>query len=235
LAGAATGVPGASEAAGLILALAGVSDDQAALLRSIKRDTELVRSGPFNTGRTLIAEARRVGPQHPDYGRFLEDAQGLFYRALNQAKDPAERAVVAFDLASLYLGRGLLSDARHWYQSSQEACREAVDAVVKWRSLDFAGSYIYDKRTPDSGSRWRMALRGAHMGATTSVSAFPGRPTHSELVHRRLRARVASIRELLAFTNTVEYVAATIRAEPLPAPLELVEQKGGWFVLRYVS
>jgi hypothetical protein len=47
------GVPGGGAAIELVFALAGISDAQADLLRSIKTDTELLRREPFRTVRVF--------------------------------------------------------------------------------------------------------------------------------------------------------------------------------------
>ncbi len=42
-----TGIPGAEEGSRVVLALIGIEDEQALMLRRIRRDVELLRLGPF--------------------------------------------------------------------------------------------------------------------------------------------------------------------------------------------
>jgi hypothetical protein len=59
-----SGIPGASEASQVILALCGIEDEQATMLRRIQSDVTLLRMGPFRTARghleTADRKARRI-------------------------------------------------------------------------------------------------------------------------------------------------------------------------------
>ena len=225
LAAVASGVPGVGEAVDLVFALAGISDAQTELLGSIKKDTELLRGEPFKTGGTLLSEARRVGPSHPQYKQFLGGAQDSFYRAYSLAAGPEERAVVAFNLTTLFLALGRSADALHWYAQSRQACREAVADVVRGAVFDLGGNLkIFDERETERSRRdelLRTFVRG-----TSFMHVWTALPTL--VSDQRTRARVEGARNLIAFANAVEQVVATIRSESPPVSLQLVKASGGY-------
>jgi hypothetical protein len=78
---AASGVPGASSALGMLSALYGVEDAQAAMLGTIDRNVRLLREGPFQSGRLLLREPGRVGTADREYQHFLSTARDHFYDA----------------------------------------------------------------------------------------------------------------------------------------------------------
>jgi hypothetical protein len=68
-----SGIPGASEASQVILALCGIEDEQATMLRRIQSDVALLRMGPFPTTRGHLETADRKGSAHPDYQYHLRE------------------------------------------------------------------------------------------------------------------------------------------------------------------
>jgi hypothetical protein len=61
-----SGIPGASEASQVILAMCGIEDEQATMLRRIQGDVALLRMGPFRAARVHLQTAERKGSAHPD-------------------------------------------------------------------------------------------------------------------------------------------------------------------------
>jgi hypothetical protein len=104
-----SGIPGASEASQVILALCGIEDVQATMLQRIQSDVALLRMGPFRSARVHLQTADRKGSAHPDYQYHLREAVSLFIQALGQSASAEERSVVTFNLGLVEAVRG---DAR---------------------------------------------------------------------------------------------------------------------------
>src|SRR3954451_23569784 len=126
-----TGLSAAGGGLELILSMAGLSESQAELLASIKRDTRLLREEPFGTARTLLAEASRVGPRDSLFDQHVEGARASFYRAHSLAESARELAIIRFDIALLYLALGRAGDAAHWIGRAREAARAAIDELMR--------------------------------------------------------------------------------------------------------
>jgi hypothetical protein len=128
---ARSGVPGADSALGLIRALYDIEDDQARMLHSIERDVELLRKGPFLSGRLLLSEAARMGPADPEYRNMLRGAKDKFYEAEPLAATVQGRAVVEFNLGLVWLALERPEDARHWLQESYQSARIVIETLAK--------------------------------------------------------------------------------------------------------
>jgi hypothetical protein len=136
-----SGIPGASEASQVILALCGIEDEQEIMLRRIQSDVALLRMGPFRSARVHLQTADRKGSAHPDYQYHLREAVSLLIQALGQSASAEERSVVTFNLGLVEAVRG---DAREAQSRLEESCSYCVTAsrelVVKannvavWRS-----------------------------------------------------------------------------------------------------
>jgi hypothetical protein len=234
---AAAGLPGGGLAAELVATMAGLGEAQAQLLASIKKDTKLLREEPFRTARTLLGEARRVGPDDPRHGDFVDRALESFYRAHSLAQSAREQAVVEFDIALLYLVTGKAGDALHWMDRSRASCRVAVDDLVSGWILprDPLSDRIQDKRR-SARRDLRASLKRAGTEATVAfVSAGTGvmAVTHSSRQRRRAEA-IAAARDMVAFSNLVEHLTARAHDGAAPHLLVIVDEPKQRVALREV-
>lgn len=62
---ATSGIAGGAEMLGVLRAVAGSEDAQSRLLRSIDVKVDALVKGPYNTGRTYLREAQRLGADDP--------------------------------------------------------------------------------------------------------------------------------------------------------------------------
>jgi hypothetical protein len=125
-----SGIPGASEASQVILALCGIENEQATMLRRIQSDVSLLRMGPFHSARVHLETADRKGSAHPDYEFHLREAVSLFIQALGQSASAEERSVVAFNLGLVEAVRGDAREARSRLEESYGYCVTASQELV---------------------------------------------------------------------------------------------------------
>jgi hypothetical protein len=125
-----SGIPGASEAAQLILALCGIEDEQAIMLRRIQSDVALLRMGPFRSARVHLQTADRKGSAHPDYQYHLREAVSLLIQALGQSASAEERSVVTFNLGLVEAVRGDAREAQSRLEESYNYCVTAGRELV---------------------------------------------------------------------------------------------------------
>jgi hypothetical protein len=114
-----SGIPGASE---VILALCGIEDEQATMLRRIQSDVALLRMGPFRSARMHLQTADRKGSAHPDYQYHLRESVSLLIQALGQSASAEERSVVTFNLALVEAVRGDAREAKSRLEESYSYC-----------------------------------------------------------------------------------------------------------------
>jgi hypothetical protein len=117
-----SGIPGASEASQVILALCGIEDEQATMLRRIQSDVSLLRMGPFHSAREHLQTAERKGSAHPDYQGHLREAVSLLIQALGQSASAEERSVVTFNLGLVEAVRGDAREAQSRLEESYGYC-----------------------------------------------------------------------------------------------------------------
>jgi hypothetical protein len=236
----ASGFPGGAGSVDLILGMSGLSENQAELLASIKRDTRLLREEPFSTARTLLAEASRVGPHDPLFGQHIQGALESFYRAHSLAESARELAMIRFDIALIYLSLGRNSDAAHWIKRTQEAARAAINDLVSGPLVprDPHGASLLDRRPParksrrslgDAVKRETIQVVSSFVSGLVMVPIIFGHTPYWE-ARRRTAARAAA--DLVSFTNLVEYLVSSAFNEEMPPPLVL-DLDG--FILREVS
>jgi hypothetical protein len=125
-----SGIPGASEAAQVILALCGIEDEQAIMLRRIQSDVALLRMGPFRSARVHLQTADRKGSAHPDYQYHLREAVSLLIQALGQSASAEERSVVTFNLGLVEAVRGDAREAQSRLEESYSYCVTAGRELV---------------------------------------------------------------------------------------------------------
>jgi hypothetical protein len=125
-----SGIPGAAEASQVILALSGIEDEQATMLRRIQSDVALLRMGPFRSAREHIQTAERKGSAHPDYQGHLREAVSLLIQALGQSASAEERSVVTFNLGLVEAVRGDAREALSRLEESYSYCVTASREVA---------------------------------------------------------------------------------------------------------
>ncbi len=125
-----SGIPGASEASQVILALCGIEDAQATMLRRIKSDVSLLRMGPFHSARVHLQTADRKGSAHPDYQYHLREAVSLLIQAFGQSASAEERSVVTFNLGLVEAVRGDAQEAQSRLEESYGYCITASQELV---------------------------------------------------------------------------------------------------------
>lgn len=174
-----SGVPGASSAVGVLSALYGVEDAQAAMLGTIERNVSLLREGPFQSGRLLLREAGRVGAADPEYQHFLSTARDHFYDARGVAASVQERAIVEFYLGTVYALDGRPKDAEYWLQQAYDSARSVVTSlaseardvkVLHSKSSTAALSYIYPAGALVIPAKLKKVWAAEH--ASSALEAF---------------------------------------------------------------
>lgn len=128
---ATSGVAGGAELVGVLKAVAGSEDAQGQLLRSIDAKVDALVRGPYNTGRTYLSEAQRLGPDDPDTVRRLERARDAFYLAHGQAASVESRALVEYHLGLVWLLLGGRDDAIHWLAQSHASALAVVEELAR--------------------------------------------------------------------------------------------------------
>jgi len=234
VAAAASGIPAGAELVTLVLSLVGATSAQEAMLSSIKEDTKLLRDEPFRTSRTMLAEAKRVGPTDPRFRDFMDACVSGLYRAHSLTSSASERALIEFDLAAVYLCVGPRADAAHWGAQSQASARAAVEDEIIGREL-YSGAHfrsvVLDGRPKPAESEdpwtklktwWRSS--GPVVPVVDPISAIAaGVLQLAEHKHARkeFEAGVAALQDLIAFVNAVEAVGAALSAVPARPALTL--------------
>lgn len=228
VAAAASGMPAGAELINLILSLAGATAAQETMLSSIRQDTKLLREEPFRTSRTMLAEARRVGPTDPRFRGFLDKCLDSLYRAHSLTASASESALIEFDIAAVYLATGKRADAAYWAERSQFSARATVDVEIIGKEvvsgLNFR-SVVLDRRPkPEKTEDLWTKLKGwwSQQGLGVPPIADPGAAVLAVAAlltdQRRQRAEfdvaIASLQDLVAFVNTVEAVGAALNAVP---------------------
>ena len=128
---ATSGVTGSNELVGVLRAVAGSEDAQGRLLRSIDTKVDALVKGPYNTGRTYLHEAQRLGPDDPDTPNRLERAKEAFYSAHGQAVSVQSRSLVEYHLGLTWLLLGRRDDATHWLAQSHASALAVIDELAR--------------------------------------------------------------------------------------------------------
>ena len=93
----------------------GAQDAQERLLRSIDAKVDALVKGPYNTGRTHLREAQRIGALDPNHLRHIEQANECFYTARWTGSVGAEPPCsVEYHLGLTWLLLGRRDDGVHW-------------------------------------------------------------------------------------------------------------------------
>lgn len=128
---ATSGITGGAELVGVLRAVAGSEDAQGRLLRSIDAKVDALVKGPYNTGRTYLSEAQRLGPDDPDTVHRVERARDAFYLAHGQAASVQSRALVEYHLGVVWLLLGSRDDAAHWLAQSHASALAVVEELAR--------------------------------------------------------------------------------------------------------
>jgi hypothetical protein len=216
-----TAVKAGASLVDLAIALSGVGDAQAELLKSIKADTLLLRQQPLHTAATLMAEAKRVGPDDQRWSQFLERAVDCLYQADSLSASSEERAVAQFGLACTYLTLDRRTDARHWIEESVTSERTALAEFIRkcqgLVSRDIAEAEEIEPEEPDSvGGFIKLALRYYYSDKRDRVKRLANEA--KELV---VEKHVEATRRFLPFANATEICASAICGRREAVILEL--------------
>jgi hypothetical protein len=111
--------------------VAGSEDAQGRLLRSIDVKVDALVKGPYNTGRTYLREAQRLGADDPDAFNRLERAKETFYLAHGQATSVQSRSLVEYHLGLTWLLLGRRDDAVHWLAQSHGSALAVVNELAR--------------------------------------------------------------------------------------------------------
>lgn len=129
---ASSGVTASGDLLGLLHAVTGAGDAQGRLLRRIDAKIDALVLGPYQTGRTHLSEAARVGPDDPTQHEHIDEAKDCFYLAHGQAVSVQSRALVEFHLGVTWLLLTRNNDAHYWFEQSY---RSAVAVVHEFARL----------------------------------------------------------------------------------------------------
>jgi hypothetical protein len=130
-AGAASGIKGGNELLGVLQAVAGSEGAQSRLLQSIDAKVDALVKGPYNTGRTYLREAQRLGADDPDTPNRLDRAKDAFYLAHGQAVSVQSRSLVEYHLGLSWLLLGRRDDATFWLAQSHASALAVIDELAR--------------------------------------------------------------------------------------------------------
>jgi hypothetical protein len=193
------GLGGAPVVVDLLGVLADAQDGQTALLKSIKADTAALRVAPWKEAVESLADARRVGPTDPSWGRFLDRAEAKLSEARQLVSDMREAALVEYDLGMVWLFIGHEVNARYHLQESVQCANQAVNEYVLK-----ARTWIRDER-PDGLKRGKLPEDVLQIGSSLRDMATLGiwKATAG-------RARDKACRDLKDFTSFYNLIQDTV-------------------------
>ncbi len=127
---ATSGIKGGNELLGVLHAVAGSDAAQSRLLQSIDAKVDALVKGPYNTGRTYLREAQRLGADDPDTANRLERAKDAFYLAHGQAVSVQSRSLVEYHLGLSWLLLGRRDDAIFWLAQSHASALVVINELA---------------------------------------------------------------------------------------------------------
>jgi hypothetical protein len=190
------GLRGVSAVIDLLLNLCDVQNGQNSLLTSIKADTTAIREADFRLAMSSMKEARRVGPDDPSWETFIRRAEASLSRALGQAKNQQEAALIELNLGTVWLAIGHQGNGRYHFEESARHTTRIVDEYVKK-----AYPTLSDAR-PSRPRTWRMSREQAIIAGAIGAGAG------LSLVTFGLAAPVT----IAAFASSGVATAAAVRA-----------------------
>jgi hypothetical protein len=127
---ATSGLAGGDQLLGVLKAVTGSEDAQGRLLRSIDAKVDALVKGPYNTGRTHLREAQRLGIDDPNQRGHIEAAKDCFYQAHGQAASVQSRSLVEYHLGVTWLLLGRPSDSIYWLEQSHGSAMAVVNELA---------------------------------------------------------------------------------------------------------
>jgi hypothetical protein len=227
-----TGLPQLSSVLDLIRALLGLNegDSQTRLLKSIKQDTELIRSKEFNSARAQLAEACTLGPAHPLYRSRIYEAYNLLFTAHGAASSRQERALVEFHLSMVYLAMDDEESCKRWAEVTSNSAGSAFEELVQQaqRGLDVYPRLL-DAREDAALSARSITARGA-VGALQLASHLPPLGTAAVMSSyatqsRKKAKRIDEVARYLPFRNLAQGWNDRLQDRPMSMPLVLRKVK----------
>jgi len=149
---AVSGVAAGGELLGVLHAISRSDDAQSRLLHRIDAKVDAILNGPYNTGRTHLLEAQRVGGDEASQHAHIVQAKDCFYLAHGQAGSVQSRALVEYHLGLSWLLLDRPGDATHWLAQSHQSAVAVVHElahqtrnvqVLRSRTTTAAASYFY--------------------------------------------------------------------------------------------
>lgn len=211
---------GASVVVDLLGALTDAQDGQAALLKSIKADTAALRKSPWKQAVESLADARRVGPTDPSWGRFLDRAEAKLSEARQLVSDMREAALVEYDRGIVWLFIGHEVNARYYLQEGVQCADRVVDEYVRK-----SGGAIEDLRTERRPTRFRGrdAATLAAMLGTVAITNGLLSPNGNYLDAMTLGGRRAcrNLERFIGFYNLIQRTASSVSGGAQPRYLVL--------------
>jgi hypothetical protein len=223
LAIAASGVRHGAELVGVLRAVAGSEEAQGRLLSSIDAKVDALVKGPYNTGRTYLGEAQRIGPDDPAEARArVERAKDAFYQAHGQAASVQSRALVEYHIGLTWLLLGRRDDATHWLGRShasalavvEELARHAENVkVLRSPATVAAATYFYAAGVVVLGMKFKK-LVAAERARQALVELLPFvdcvARCHNSLVATPADPRLPSLTLVKAGDHTYELTPTTV-------------------------
>jgi hypothetical protein len=163
----AAGVAGGGELIGLLHAITGSADAQSVLLQRIDAKVDALVLGPYQTGRTHLSEAARVGAGDPTQLEHIDEAKDCFYLAHGQSASVQSRALVEYHLGVTWLLLNRKTDAVFWFAQSygsavtvvNELAGNADDVrVLNSRATTAAASYFYPAGVVVLGMKFKKMM-----------------------------------------------------------------------------
>jgi hypothetical protein len=148
----AASASGLADVLPVLRALMGSSEAQANLLRQIDAKLDALVLGPYETGRTHLGEAERVGSEDETQREHIEQAKDCFYQAHGQAVSVQSRALVEYHLGVTWLLLSRRKDAKYWLAQSHGSAVTVVNEladrthdvqVIRSRGTTAAASVFY--------------------------------------------------------------------------------------------
>jgi Protein of unknown function (DUF2510) len=128
---ATSGITGGAELLGVLRAVSGSEDAQSRVLQSIDAKVDAIAKGPYNTGRTYLREAQRLGANDPGTHDHIERAKEAFYDAHGQAASVQSRSLVEYHLGLSWLLLDRRGDAVHWFAQSHASALAVIEELAR--------------------------------------------------------------------------------------------------------
>ena len=148
-------------------ALIGSSEAQEGLLKQIDAKVEALVLGPYETGRTHLREAERVGSDDETQREHIDQAKQCFYQAHGQSVTVQSRALVEYHLGITWLLLARRKDAKYWLAQSHGSALTVVNElagrthdvrVIHSRGTTAAASFFYPAGVVVLGMKFKKMM-----------------------------------------------------------------------------